>query len=71
MNFRKGIWCCSPNCVGKCKRKLSDADRTLAHALGEDRFMSFGYFCGYPENMTPIERVKAKFGCALERLRQR
>lgn len=71
MDFRSKVWCASPDCVGRCKRKLSDTERVLASALGEDQHMSYAYFCGCPEYMTAFEKVKAKFGAALERLRER
>ena len=71
MDFRGKVWCISPNCKGKCKRKLTDQERTLAAALGEDKHMNYAYHCGFPDDMAVLEKVKAKFGAALQALRIR
>lgn len=71
MDFRGKVWCASPDCVGRCKRRLSDTKRVLASALGEDQHMSYAYFCGCPEYMIVFEKVKAKLAAILARLRTR
>jgi len=57
MSYKDKTWCASPQCEGKCGRKMNDHDRTLAAALGQDKYMSYAYFCGHPEEFSMMEKV--------------
>lgn len=47
MCYRDKTFCASPNCKNECGRKITDAQRGEAERLG--LFISWGYFCGEPE----------------------
>lgn len=71
MSYKDKTWCASPNCEGKCGRRLNDHDRGLAQALGQDQYMSYAYFCGVPDDLPPIDRLKAKFHGPITKLKDR
>ena len=61
MSYKDKTWCASPQCKDKCGRKMLDKDRKLVEALGQDAYVSYAYFCGYPDDMPMLDKLKAKF----------
>jgi hypothetical protein len=47
---------------------MSDKDKGLAAALGQDVYMSYAYFCGTPEDMTLLEKAKEKINIGIIKL---
>jgi hypothetical protein len=68
MSYKDKTWCASPQCEGKCGRKMSDKDRDLAAALGQDFYISYAYFCGTPEDMPFFEKAKEKVAAEIIKL---
>ena len=68
MSYKDKTWCASPNCVNECGRKMTNDDKVLAAALGQDRYMSYAYFCGVPSDMPFTQKLKEKINATLVRL---
>jgi hypothetical protein len=71
MSYKDRTWCASPQCEGKCGRRLSDHDKGLAQAIGQDVYMSYAYFCGMPEDFTLTQKIREKCISALVKINER
>ena len=71
MSYKDKTWCASPQCEGKCGRRLSDTDKVVTYKFGQDEQMSYAYFCGVPDDLPAIDKLKAKFHEAKTKLKDR
>ena len=54
MTFKDKTFCASPNCDGSCGRRMTSQERSQLNGLkkmhGKDYIVSYGYFCGEPQD---------------------
>lgn len=75
--FMDRTFCCSPNCTNECGRKMTDRELKHYERLNQpDRYdgllpISYGYFCGGPENVSRTENIDEEVNKAGEKVMEK